>query len=293
MTVAAVVTPFLRTAERVLPSGRRGPWQATSQAIIPVHDNEKSYPVPVWSGLISAKHRRRMGIALWLFLWCLDRITLEKDGWGIVFRGAPVKDEVIAKQLGVHANTVRADRERLVQHKYITARRTSFGFVYQVRNSRKLEIWKKKRSTETCDSPGKGSTENCGSVQKGHTETCGSDPQKPVETKKTQQLTQQEADAAAGSRGYSVWDFLKIQPCGPASFCLELESRWVSRNGKKPSVLIGEAFNAWEADHGAKPRGCADLFRALDELRKTERRETETARRPRIATADDVIPREH
>jgi hypothetical protein len=278
---AAAVTAFYRPAERIWPSsGRRV--SSPSVVLAHEHETEKSYPVPVWSGLITAKHREAMGTSIWMFLWCLDRITVEGDGWGVVLGGKPVKDLEIAKRFKVHANTVHADRERLVKHRYITARRTPYGFVYRVRNSRKFGIWKKKRSTGNCDSLGQRSTGNC-----------GSDPQETVETKKTQQLTMQQKQQQAVSDN-SVWGFLGIAPCGPHAFQSLLENRWDSRNGDKPSVLIGETVDGWEVAHGKKPQGCAPLFRVLSELRKTESvsRRPEANRSPRIPTSADMRPKE-
>jgi hypothetical protein len=69
----------------------------------------------------------------------------------------------------------------------------------------------------------------------------------------------------------SVWSFLGIQPCGPLSFRFLLESRWASRNGDRPSVVIGETVNAWEAAEGEKLRRAPQLFRTLSELRQREK----------------------
>ena len=57
----------------------------------------KSYPFPVWSGLL--EHRAKMGPAIWEFLWCLDKITTETDGVGWVLGKQPVKAARIAKDL--------------------------------------------------------------------------------------------------------------------------------------------------------------------------------------------------
>jgi hypothetical protein len=68
----------------------------------------------------------------------------------------------------------------------------------------------------------------------------------------------------------TVWSFLKIEPCGPPKFRELLESRWASRNGEQPSVLIGETVDAWKAVEGEIPRRARELFRALAALRKNE-----------------------
>jgi hypothetical protein len=69
----------------------------------------------------------------------------------------------------------------------------------------------------------------------------------------------------------SVWEVLGIKPCGPLGFRFRLEGRWASRNGHRPSVVIGETVDAWEAESGDRLRGAAPLFRALDNMRRRER----------------------
>jgi hypothetical protein len=247
--------------------------------------DERSYPIPLWSGLIRAKHRRAIGTAVWTFLWCLDRVTADVDGWGIILGGKPVKDTEIGSQLGIHPNTVSADREKLLKGGYISAKRTPYGFVYRVRNSRKFGVWGKKRSTTSCGSDPQPSVDP--------------DPQDPVETKKTMQLDH-AVDVAANSKSLppspedSVWTYLRIGPCGPIPFQELLEFGWKSRNGGPYSRLIGETIDAWEAAEGQKLRQCPDLFRALSKLRRQEQTQPLQAEKksPRIPTVADCRPKD-
>jgi hypothetical protein len=99
---------------------------------------------------------------------------------------------------------------------------------------------------------------------------------------------------AAACQEESVWEFLKIRPCGPVSFRTFLESRWASSNGERRSVLIGECIDAWESANSEKLRRCPSLFRALSELRSQERSprpQVETKLR-RIPTCADICPKE-
>jgi hypothetical protein len=114
---------------------------------------KRSYPFPVWSGLLSRTHRQRIGIALWTFLWFVDRITSDKEGWGLVLGGKPVKDSEIATSFGLHKNSIHRDRETLLNGGYIQAVRTPYGFRYRVRKSRKFGIWGKRKLTTNSDSP--------------------------------------------------------------------------------------------------------------------------------------------
>jgi hypothetical protein len=277
MSAALTITPgdgpFLRLAERVRPSVRNSAPKSPGSA-------ESSYAIPVWSGLISVKHREAMGISVWMFLWCLDRITRDEDGWGLVLGGKPVKDEEIARRLGLHKNTIHRDRQALTKGNYIEAIRTPYGFRYRVRNSRKFGIWGKKRVTTNSDSLGRESPL-----------VVIPESLFVVETKKTMQL---DHAVAAACQEESVWNFLKIRPCGPVSFRSFLESRWGSPTSERRSVLIGESIDAWEAAEGEKLPRCPSLFRALSELRSLERStrpQSETMHR-RIPTSTDIRPKE-
>ncbi|MFZ1971617.1 MAG: hypothetical protein WAU89_02165 [Candidatus Acidiferrales bacterium] len=99
---------------------------------------------------------------------------------------------------------------------------------------------------------------------------------------------------AAACQEDSVWNFLKIRPCGPVSFRTFLESRWASQNGEKRSVLIGDSIDAWEAAEGDKLQRSPSLFRALSELRNQERsaRPQTDAKLRRIPTSADIRPKE-
>jgi len=116
----------------------------------------KSHPLPLWNGIL--EHCEKIGPALWEFVWLLDKITVEKDGKGIVLGGAPVKIERIARDLDRSDRTVRSNLDRLQDEKYIERTRTPYGLTIRVCNSRKFGIWTKKeigrklpeRSAENC-----------------------------------------------------------------------------------------------------------------------------------------------
>jgi DeoR-like helix-turn-helix domain len=102
------------------------------------YGERQSYAIPVWNGILEARHRRRIGGALWEFLWCLDRITKEKEGVGIVLGGKPVISEEVAKGFGVCEQTVRRHFDRLEKQGYIERILTPYGYSIRVRNSLKF-----------------------------------------------------------------------------------------------------------------------------------------------------------
>lgn len=234
----------------------------------------QSRPIPVWNGVI--EHRSRIDGAIWVFLWLLDAITEEKNGVGIVLGGVPVKASRIAHDLACVQRTVFRHLDTLENEKYITRRRTPYGFVIEVCKSRKFGIW---QTSKRVDNPVQSLPERVDKNVIESGQNCPKRVDRTVQNKedaaRNAAMTQQHA-AAPNPEGV-VWDFLKIHPCGPISFRTLLESRWSARNGEPRSVLIGETVDAWEAAEGEKLRRAAPLFQALDKLRKTEKQASRPA----------------
>jgi hypothetical protein len=113
---------------------------------------KKSYPFPVWSGIF--EHYDRIADAIWEFLWCIDKVTVERDGVGIVLGGAPIKlEKIVAELKGSRKETVRKHFKKLVAEKFITMRRTPYGQVIGVLHSKKFNIWKRKEKPQSTVSP--------------------------------------------------------------------------------------------------------------------------------------------
>jgi DNA-binding MarR family transcriptional regulator len=102
----------------------------------------ESFYFPVYSGLLTAQHRERIGPAIWEFLWLISKVTkeIEEDGetWGIVLGGKPVKLAEIAAELGGSERTVKRNIARLKDEGYIEAVRAPYGEIYKVRKSKKF-----------------------------------------------------------------------------------------------------------------------------------------------------------
>ena len=96
----------------------------------------QSYSFPVWNGIF--EHRARIGEAIWVFLWCIDRITREKDGIGIVYGGAPIKIRQMAEDLDFSYRTIERHFEILESGRYVTRKRTPCGYVVHVSKSLKF-----------------------------------------------------------------------------------------------------------------------------------------------------------
>ena len=103
----------------------------------------ESYPFPTYSGLLEPKHYKRIGSAIWLFLWCISSTTkeVERDGvtWGIVLGNKPVKITELAERFGVSEKTIRNWIEILEKHDYLRITRSSHGLIFTVKNSKKFK----------------------------------------------------------------------------------------------------------------------------------------------------------
>jgi hypothetical protein len=108
----------------------------------------KSHWFPVWNGIL--EHRERMGIAIYVFQWMIDKTTVEKGGKGIVLGGAPVKIGRIARDLRTTYRTIQRDIDHLEDENYIERVRTPYGFTFRVLNSCKFIGRSKKETGQKC-----------------------------------------------------------------------------------------------------------------------------------------------
>jgi DnaD/phage-associated family protein len=116
---------------------------------------------PTHIGLLTPEHRERIGSALWEFLWFISKTTREfqegEELLGIVLGGVPIKYIDIAKDLGASESTVKKHVAKLKKYQYIESKRTPYGEIYYVKNSKKF---KKNRQTKNGLSENERQTKN-------------------------------------------------------------------------------------------------------------------------------------
>ena len=111
---------------------------------------EVNHLIPVSNGMLTAKHRKQMGSANWLFLWFVDHTTIEKAGVGLVHGGTPIKLDLPAKALGLSTKTILRHLRRLERKKYIGVEEAAEGYVVTVLNSKKW-LWRRDRTVPDRD----------------------------------------------------------------------------------------------------------------------------------------------
>lgn len=103
--------------------------------------DDNSYPFNTYSGLLTPKHYKRIGNAIWLFLWCISSTTAEKekDGivWGIVKGNKPHKLSELSEIFKVNEKTIRRWIDDLDHYQYIKVTRAPYGLIFTVKNSKR------------------------------------------------------------------------------------------------------------------------------------------------------------
>ena len=87
-----------------------------------------TYVIPVSNGIL--EHCAQIGVAIWVFLWMLDRTTKEAPGAdgqteGLVYGGRPIPARDIGNDLQMTVRTVHAHLKQLIDAGYL--RTISFG----------------------------------------------------------------------------------------------------------------------------------------------------------------------
>lgn len=118
------------------------------------------------TNLLEPKHIKKIGSAIWEFLWCLDKMTsISEDGIGKVLGGKPIKWREIKKEIGKEESTISENMTRLSKEGYINLKRTPYGNIVTINKakkrfkqetsenaiSRKIKLKKREISAETSE----------------------------------------------------------------------------------------------------------------------------------------------
>lgn len=94
--------------------------------------------ITISNGLLKDNHRKRMGTAVWEFMWCIDKVTrIDEDGVGWVLGGKAINLSDLAEVMDVGEDTVSVNLSKLENEGYISKTRTPNGLVIKVANAKK------------------------------------------------------------------------------------------------------------------------------------------------------------
>src|SRR5947209_1541990 len=98
----------------------------------------KGFFITISNGLLVDGHRKRMGAAVWEFMWLLDRITsITENGIGVVLGGRPIRLEELADDQ-VHINTTSRNLKTLEDQGYIQIVHAPYGLIITVNKANKV-----------------------------------------------------------------------------------------------------------------------------------------------------------
>lgn len=158
------------------------------------------YYITISNGLLTSEHRKRMGSAVWEFMWLIDKTTrIDQKGAGYVLGGKPIKLSEIAKGLGSDEETISRNLIRLEEEEYISKTRTPYGIVIKVNKA-------KKRFNKSVDSTKSGINKNVESPRKNVESNL-----KNVESNKIEQLDNtDDTTTAEPSSAKLVTELIKL-----------------------------------------------------------------------------------
>lgn len=94
---------------------------------------QKGFNIEVKNNLLEPKHKEKMGIAVWEFMWLLDKITsIQEGGLGIVLGGSPLNLKDIQEEIGGGLSTISENLNRLERENYINLKRVPYGLIITV-----------------------------------------------------------------------------------------------------------------------------------------------------------------
>jgi hypothetical protein len=92
--------------------------------------------ITISNGLLKDNHRKRMGGAVWEFMWLIDKVTqIDEQGFGWVLGGKSVKLKDLA--MGTQKANTSKNLTRLAKHGYIMVKHAQYGLIIKVAKAQK------------------------------------------------------------------------------------------------------------------------------------------------------------
>jgi hypothetical protein len=244
-----------------------------------------SHPIPIWNGIF--EHFGRIGAALWEFEWCIDKITKERNGVGIVLGGKPVKLEEITRDLkGSHKETVRLHLRSLEREKYIRRKKTPYGYVIEVLNSRKFGIWKlsaEKKKSEA-EKPENRASQSLEKPENQVAETRFSRLRNQKKGVYKEDAAEDSAVDAAVGGAPTAWLAIGTDRLGVPRFRARWEFSFANRNGDSISAAMERCIVSCQDSRIPIPKPFYDA------KRKIERKEEQPWTKPETSGRLDYLP---
>lgn len=97
-----------------------------------------SFYIEITNNLLKDGHRKRMGSAVWEFMWLLDKITsIDEEGVGYVLGNKTITLTQIAKDMETAASTTSDNLQKLHEYGYINVINNGHGLIISVNKAKK------------------------------------------------------------------------------------------------------------------------------------------------------------
>src|SRR3990167_984997 len=98
----------------------------------------KGFGIEIKNNLLDPKHIEHMGVAVWLYMWFIDKMTsVGEDGVGKILGGKPITYQEVGQELGIAIRTYRRWISLLEKGGYINTKRTPRGVTVSVNKAYK------------------------------------------------------------------------------------------------------------------------------------------------------------
>lgn len=280
--------------------------------------SEKTYRISISNGIL--EHCPEMLDSVWLFIWYIDKTTIEKNGEGSVLGGIPICDSRAAGALRMPLKTIRRWRLRLERKGYIRTLRTPYGHVVTLLKSKK---WNRGPALVATDPEAakrdlpNGEISTKENSQTGHSDfpcravripAAGSQSSQNGKYKEDSAVDSAEQDRAVAAeeaataatatpqlelkteKHSEAWEATELQPCGSPKFNLAWEQDWRDRILDEPvSKTMERCDQRCQAQDIPVPRRFYDRKKELYRQENHEKFLTNTQQRE--AKTRDVLER--
>jgi DNA-binding MarR family transcriptional regulator len=98
----------------------------------------KGFFIEITNNLLELKHRKKMGTAVWEFMWCLDKITkIDEDQIGWVYGGKPIQLKELKAEIGITEPKISKNLNKLKKEGYLILKHTPYGIIIGVEKAQK------------------------------------------------------------------------------------------------------------------------------------------------------------
>lgn len=172
----------------------------------------KGFGIEIKNNLLEPKHIEHMGVAVWLYMWLIDKMTsIDEDGVGKVLGGKPIKFEEVGEELGTSMRTYRRWLSILSKEGYVNTKQTPYGLILSVNKAYK-RFGNRYAKNGTSDKTEIGQKRHISKPKMAHLITKNGTSNKTVQLDSTVDKTMDTASGAGNDIALFIDEFKAVNP---------------------------------------------------------------------------------